>query len=102
MTLVLYYRQQLDTGLGLTDLLSVPPGYLRALRYNLAIESASDFGVVPSPVTIAIAKESKAVIAQGNDNEPANLAPDQDLTAIGGNTGRRYNVRSGQNDGGVN
>ena len=101
ISIVLYYRQQLDTGLELADNMSVPPGYLRALRYNLAMESASDYGLIPPPNLDSIAKESRAMIAQGNDNEPPYLAPDETLSAIGGDTNRRYNVRSGRNDGGL-
>ena len=102
LKLILYFREQLDTGLLLGDNMSVPPGYLRALRYNLAIDSASDFGLIPPPTLDMIAKESKAAIAQGNDNEPPYLAPDETLSAIGGDTNRRYNVRTGRNDGGLN
>ena len=42
--LIYYVWQQLPSGLALADLVNVPPGYLRALRYNLAIEIAPEYG----------------------------------------------------------
>ena len=49
----------------LTDLatsFSMPPGYKRAVIYNLAVEMAPDFGVQPSRQVFDIADESKANI----------------------------------------
>jgi len=40
--------------------LSLPPGYQRALRYNLALELAPEYGVQVDPIVEAHAIESKA------------------------------------------
>jgi hypothetical protein len=63
---------------------SLPPGYGRALRYNLAVELASEFGAALDPTVSAIAQSSKADLRQLNvSNDLAKLpsdippAPDQ-------------------------
>ena len=43
----------------LADTLAFPPGYLRAFKYNLALEFAAEFGVEPSPRVVRIADVSK-------------------------------------------
>lgn len=49
--------------LALTDTLSLPPGWERALTYNLAMEMAPEYGVQPDPLVVAAAKESRGLIA---------------------------------------
>ena len=44
-----------------------PPGYLRAFRYNLAMELAPEFGVEPSPQVIRIAMTSKRDLKRINN-----------------------------------
>ena len=44
--LIFYAWKQLPSGLVLDEHFSVPPGYLRALRFNLAVEIASEYGQV--------------------------------------------------------
>lgn len=53
--------------LGLNDTISLPPGYQRFLRENLALELCPDFNVQPSPVMMQMAAESKANIKRANE-----------------------------------
>lgn len=65
-SLVLYTWMQLG-GFGSTNLsVDLPPGYARALRYNLAMELAPEYGVVPSPTAQQIANESLAALKRLN------------------------------------
>ena len=50
----------------ITQTLSLPPGYYRALVYNLAIELAPEFDREPSDVVVAIAEIAKSNIKRAN------------------------------------
>jgi len=47
--------------------IALPPGYLRAFRFNLACELAAEFGVEPSPRVIRISDISKRNLQRIND-----------------------------------
>lgn len=68
-TLVLYLWQQLSSALTLATTLAYPPGYERALRYNLALELAPEYGMPVPPLIYEHAKESKAKIQALNSPE---------------------------------
>lgn len=68
-TLVLHSWKPLTQLSGLSTSLSLPPGYERALRSNLAIELCPQFGKEPSGVLMKIAMESKANIKRMNISE---------------------------------
>lgn len=53
--------------------ITLPPGYERALKYNLAIELAPEYGVSVSDEVAVIAKESKAEIINVNAQEPLSV-----------------------------
>lgn len=56
-TLVLYSWSQLAALADLDTVLSFPPGYERALRYNLAVELAPEYGMdVPQAVAVTAAR----------------------------------------------
>ncbi len=64
---IVYSWKPLSSVATLTTALSVPPGYLRALRYNLGIELAPEYGRQLDPVVIENAVESKASIKRMNN-----------------------------------
>lgn len=79
---LVFYSTKPLTQASLNVALSLPPGYLRALRYNLAIELAPEYGkVIPDPVT-AIAIESKAAVKR-NNTKPRYLVVDSALRSGG-------------------
>lgn len=59
--------QELSQPANLSTELSFPPGYMKAFRYNLAIELASEFGVEPSPAVIVNANKSLAALMRINN-----------------------------------
>lgn len=63
------------------DTVTLPPGYERALRFNLALDLAGEYGRTASPELIAAAQESKNAITNLNamvlGETPASAAPPQ-------------------------
>lgn len=72
-----------------TDIV-VPPGYMRAYRYNLAVEIAAEFGVEPPPTVARIAMASKRVIKRQNFGDDIMSMP---YSIVG--TRQRFNIYSG-------
>ena len=70
--------------------LTFPPGYLRAFRYNLAMEIAPEFGVDPSPQVVRIAMTSKRNIKRINNPDDVMSMP-YSIVA----TRQRFNVYAG-------
>lgn len=65
-TLVLYTWQQLGRFASTAVDLDLPPGYARAIRYNLAKEMGPEYGVALSGEAMDIANESKATLKRLN------------------------------------
>ena len=74
----------------LDTVLSFPPGYLRAFRYNLACELAPEFGVEPSPQVQRIAMTSKRNLKRINNPDDIMSMP-YSLVA----TRQRFNIFAG-------
>jgi len=51
-------KKPLGTYTDLTDVISLPQGFIRAIKYNLAIEMSTQYGVEPSNVVANIANKS--------------------------------------------
>lgn len=64
-----------------------PPGYIRAFRYNLAMELSPEFGVEPSPQVMRIAMTSKRNIKRINNPDDLMAIP-YPIVA----TRQRYNI----------
>ena len=94
VTLVLYVWRQLSSGLELTDKLSVPQGYLRALRFNLAIDLSLDYGVVVSPTLDRLARATKAAVAKANNTGPLLMTPDSRVYPQSQLAGGGYNINT--------
>ena len=82
--------QQLDKPATLNTVLSFPPGYLRAFKYNLAMEIANEFGVEPMPQVQRIAMTSKRNLKRINNPDDVMSMP-YSLVA----TRQRYNIYAG-------
>ena len=72
-----------------TDIL-FPPGYLRAFTYNLACETAPEFGVEPSPQVKRIAMYSKRNLKRINNPDDVMSMPYAIVA-----TRQRYNIYAG-------
>ena len=88
--------KQLNSGMVLTDKFSVPPGYLRALRWNLALELAPELRVTSANIdrVSRIARESKSAIEDINNDEPSYIRADPSLPGLG--SGSNYDIQSGE------
>jgi hypothetical protein len=64
--LVLYSRKALSNFATVNDTINLPPGYQRALRYNLAIELAVEYGKQPSDYVMMTSQELKAQLMRVN------------------------------------
>lgn len=69
LQIALYCLRPVDQFALLTDSIVVPPGYQEAMRYNLAVRLAPEFGRKLDPVVAAIATESLAIIQRANYRE---------------------------------
>ena len=81
---------ELDQPATLATELVIPPGYLRAFRFNLACEIAAEFGVEPPPSVQRIAMSSKRNIKRINNPDDVMSLP-YSIVA----TRQRYNIFSG-------
>jgi hypothetical protein len=82
--------EELTKPASLTTTISFPPGYLRAFRYNLAMELAPEFNMEPSPQVMRIAMTSKRNLKRINNPDDIMSMP-YSLVA----TRQRFNVYAG-------
>ena len=57
---------EIDDTLTLDSEVNLPPGYLRAVRYGLAVALAPEYGRDPGPVVIGIAQQAKQELSALN------------------------------------
>lgn len=82
--------EEIAQPVNLSDTLAFPPGYLRAFRYNLALELAPEFGVQPSQDVRRVAIVSKRNLRRMNNPDDIMSLP-YSLVA----TRQRFNVYAG-------
>jgi hypothetical protein len=75
----------------ITTEIEFPTSYDAAIKWNLAIELAPEYGKDPSGIVIARARESKRIIETKNLANQINAA---DLSSLG-RSGRSYNINEG-------
>lgn len=92
-TLVINSQKPLTNFSNLSTSETLPPGYTRALKYNLALELAPEYGVQPLPDVYRIARESKANIERNNIT-PHYLGMDEGLIGMG--RGKTFNWLTGE------
>jgi hypothetical protein len=77
--IVFFSWKPLTTLSTLDTVISLPPGYERMLRFNLAVDLGPEYGVQPREDVIAIAMQSKAAVKRMN-NKPLFLNTDPMLS----------------------
>ena len=91
-TVTLYMRKALETFINPTEVIILPRGYLRALKYNLACELAPEYQTNAGEAVIKAAMTSKADLKRNNHRM---ITLQTDLTAL--TSGHpRYNIYSDQ------
>lgn len=63
-------RRLLDSNITLATTLALPPGYTKALRYNLAVEMAPEYGIEVGPTLMSIATDAKGDLKRANITNP--------------------------------
>jgi hypothetical protein len=69
-TVYLNSLKQLQSFAAVTTAVVLPPGYLRAIKANLAVELAPAYNRRPSDAVLALARESKANLKRLNSRTP--------------------------------
>lgn len=69
-TLVFDVLKELTNPTAITDSVSFPEGYLRAIRFNLAVELAAEYSIPVKNEVAMIARESKKAIERSNLRVP--------------------------------
>lgn len=98
LTAILYAAARLTEISTLDTSISLPDGFLRAIRYNIALELTALFNVTLAPTSVVpgLAVESKAWIKSSN-MKPRPIVPD--FGATGPNSGGQFNILAGDNSG---
>jgi len=89
--LILYTLKPLAAFASVNDDVELPPGFARAIRYNLAMELAPEFGREPSGLVMKAARDSKTEIVRQNF-KPTYLKSD----AAGLTNRAPYNIWKGE------
>lgn len=91
--LVLYSKKALSNFASVNDSISLPPGYQRALRYNLALELAVEYGKAPREEIVMMAQDLKAQLIRMN-TDPIYLR--SDVLGITQDNRKPFNIYTGE------
>lgn len=92
--LVLYSKKALTNFTSVNTEISLPPGYQRALRYNLALELAVEYGKQPSEYVFQTSQELKAQLMRVNDaGKPVTMK--SDILGLAQDSTKPFNVYTG-------
>lgn len=87
-TFYMLSEKQLNTFNAVTDTYDMPPGWEEALRYNLAIRMAPEFGVRPDPLVLRNADDAKMNIKKA-------VSKNRQLPYAGNDINRKQNIYTG-------
>jgi hypothetical protein len=87
--ITLYMRKPLGTFTDVTEQIILPRGYLRAFKFNLAVEMAPEFQTNPGDYVVKMAMTSKADLKRTN-HRAITMQPDIGLTGLG----TSYNINT--------
>lgn len=91
-SITIYSEKPLSTYTSINDNLALPPGYERALRFNLAVELAPEYGKQASQTVVAMAVESRNAVENKNlQNDKNTMQADPDLLGP-----RGFNIYAGR------
>lgn len=93
LTGVIYVPTPVGQFTTINETVSLPPGYLRMLIANLALEMAPDYDKSPHPALIEQARDSKAAVKRAN-RRLTDMS--FDAGALIGNGGGWFNIWTGQ------
>ena len=88
--LVIYTLNPLSSFASANTVVQLPPGYSKAIRYNLAMELAPEYGKEPTPFIISTAAETKADVKRTN-TDPVYMTSD----VAGLTTNKSFNYLTG-------
>lgn len=86
---ILYSDKPLAAFSDASETVELPTGFLRALKYNLAVELAPEYGTEPMPTVYKIAMDAKAAL------KSKNIKPTY-LKTNGITSGRLFDYRTGE------
>lgn len=89
--LKLYSEKPLTIYSSLNDTLVAPQGFERALRFNLAVEIAPEYGKEPSPLILSTATESRRTVENYIGTNDKNTMQVDDALLFTGNN-RTFNI----------
>jgi hypothetical protein len=91
--LVLYSRKALSNFASVNDSIALPPGYQRALRYNLALELAVEYGKQAREEIVMTAQDLKAQLMRVNA-DPLYLK--SDILGLNQDSQKPFNIYKGE------